>query len=54
MAKAKDQAGAKPDETQDQAGAKPDEVVMEKDGVRTEVRNNGSVEVMEQAGWKLV
>jgi hypothetical protein len=34
--------------------ARPDEVLMEKDGVRTEVRNNKSVQIMEAAGWKLV
>jgi hypothetical protein len=34
--------------------AKPHEVLMEKDGVRTEVRNNESVQIMEAAGWKLV
>lgn len=27
---------------------------MEKDGVRTEVADNGSVEAMEEAGWKVV
>lgn len=30
------------------------EVVMEKDGQKTEVADNGSVEVMEAAGWKRV
>lgn len=30
------------------------EVMMEKDGVQTEVRNNSSVQTMEALGWKVV
>jgi hypothetical protein len=43
---------AKPD--QDTPEEKPAEVLMEKDGVQTEVANNDSVQAMEAAGWKLV
>jgi hypothetical protein len=33
---------------------KPANVVMEKDGVQTEVANNESVQIMSDLGWKPV
>lgn len=53
MGKSNASAAASPAPTNAPAEA-PDEVLMEKDGVRTEVRNGESVKVMEEAGWKLV